>query len=84
VEVECETSVVLLDDGACTLLDGLGTNSLLVDGKGEKCVCERCVIEDCFCNASIRSHLRHVVHDIPKEVMIVLLRRCRSCGCGID
>ena len=28
VEVECETSVVLLDDGACTLLDGLGTNSL--------------------------------------------------------
>lgn len=28
VEIECEASVVLLDDGTCTLLDGLGTNSL--------------------------------------------------------
>jgi hypothetical protein len=33
VEVECKTSVVLLDDGACTLLDGLGTNSLWLERK---------------------------------------------------
>lgn len=33
MEVECKTSVVLLDDGACTLLDGLGTNSLWLERK---------------------------------------------------
>ena len=30
VEVESKTSVVLLDDSACTFLYGLGTNSLMV------------------------------------------------------
>lgn len=29
VEVKRETSIVLLNDGACALFDGFGTNSLL-------------------------------------------------------
>jgi hypothetical protein len=30
VEIKSETSVVLLDDGACTLFDGLSTDSLFI------------------------------------------------------
>jgi hypothetical protein len=40
VEVESKTSVVLLDDSACTFLYGLGTNSLMLTLQ-TKDVCEK-------------------------------------------
>lgn len=40
VEVESKTSVVLLDDSACTFLYGLGTNSLMLTLETRE-VCEK-------------------------------------------